>query len=662
MRRIVRASARVFRCGLVAAMTVSILPGAVAAAGGNDLVGEVPTRQTPAVRSGHVDTVAVVGRTVVIGGTFRRIADRGRHEPITRRYLAAFDRRTGRVIRRFHPRLNGPVTSIVRVPGTSQVIVGGRFTRVNGHKASHLVRLTVRGGKRIKRFRPPRLDGGAVRDLAIANGRLYVGGQFKRVNGKHQRGLIALRTRTGRRTHDIRFGVAGTLGGFHGRPKGRTGVLTLDVDRSGRHLLIAGNFARVAGRRRVQLAQIRLGRRAKVMWWATRGYRNRCAPKFDTYMRAVEYAPDGRHFVVATTGTARDKKSLCDTIARFRSRGGKGHERPQWVDRTGGDTLLSVATSRHAIYVGGHQRWMNNPYAKDRKRAGAVPRASLAALDPRTGLPLAWNPGRNPRGYGVTALKLTGRGLWIGSDTRWMGNRKYSRPRIAFLPSARGRDLPSEHQRSLPATVYQLRPGRRKATAADFNGRHVSNARQVRLDGLRHVKHIRAGFVIGGRLLYARDNGTLHVRKFRRSGLGKPRRLNPYTDPEWSHVSTGSGQTYRGRDSGLRHDLRRVTGMFYRRGRLYYTMRGHSRLYWRPFSIDSGISHPRRHTAPSSIRWGRAVGLFRSGDRLYFARRGGRRLLRVRFEHGRVRGRAHRLDANAYGVRWDNRLNLVRGG
>src|SRR5699024_517949 len=111
------------------------------------------------------------------------------------------------------------------------------------------------------------------------------------------------------------------------------------------------------------------------------------------------FAPNGRYFVVVTSGGGINPSSLCDSAARFRS-GGAGFHRPQWVNKTGADTLLSVAASRDAVYVGGHQRWMNNPRGRDVPRTGAVPRPSLAALDPRTGIPLGWNPGRNPRGYG----------------------------------------------------------------------------------------------------------------------------------------------------------------------------------------------------------------------------------------------------------------------
>jgi hypothetical protein len=170
------------------------------------------------------------------------------------------------------------------------------------------------------------------------------------------------------------------------------------------------------------------GWRASVSPWRTDAYAPECAPRFDTYMRAVDFSPNGSYFVVVTTGAWPAPWKLCDSAARFESRGGG---RPTWVNQTGGDALSAVSVTGAAVYVGGHQRWMNNPRGDNAPGPGAVERSGIAALDPFNGGALAWNPGRS-RGVGVQALASASEGLYVGSDTDRLAGEFHAR--IGMFP------------------------------------------------------------------------------------------------------------------------------------------------------------------------------------------------------------------------------------
>jgi hypothetical protein len=153
---------------------------------------------------------------------------------------------------------------------------------------------------------------------------------------------------------------------------------------------------------------------------------------FDTYLRQVKFSPDGRYFVVVATGRASSPTKLCDSAARFETAGG-GRHNPTWVQRTGGDSLYAVAVTGAAVYVGGHQRYLDNPYGSDAKGpgAGAVSRVGIGAVSPTTGKALPWNPTRT-RGVGVRAFVATPRGLLVGSDTDQLGKEYHGR--IGMFP------------------------------------------------------------------------------------------------------------------------------------------------------------------------------------------------------------------------------------
>jgi hypothetical protein len=387
------------------------------------VVSAVPANNTPDVLDGQVNSIVVVGRTVVIGGTFTRVQNPNHGTIYARADIAAFDLVSGAVITTFVPALNGAVEVVTAGTDGASVVAGGHFTTVDGSAWRGIAKLRLADGSRDSTY-PARLSSGVVFTMVVRAGRLFVGGQFTQTAAGARSNLAVFNAATGAldQTFNIpvtRARAAGTVSNVH----------VLDVSPDATKLIISGNFVTVGGLSRNQMAMINLTT-SKVSGWATARFATVCSPAFYTYIRDMDFSPDGSYFAVVDTGAAH-QGSLCDSASRFETAGNTGGQQPTWVDYTGGDTLTAVAVTDAAVYVGGHQRWMNNPKGHNNAGPGAVPRSGLAALSIKTGLPLAWNPGRS-RGAGVFDLLATDTGLWEGCDTELLGGK--IRKRIGFFP------------------------------------------------------------------------------------------------------------------------------------------------------------------------------------------------------------------------------------
>ncbi len=453
---------------VVTAVGLSLLAGAgpAAAAGTTQsgVVGQVPTADTPQILDGTVHDIAQVGNRIVVAGNFTQVQDAPANGGATAQgYVFAFDPATGRIDRAFDPQVNGAVRAIEAGPNNT-VYLGGVFNSVNGQTGTgvrRLVQLSMTSGDRVAAFTTPNINAG-VNDLALVGSRLLVGGVFSTVGGVPFGGLVALNPTTGARTNYLGVDVtvnhnwpdAGDPTADHARAA--VGVDKFDVTPDGTRMIAIGNFRQADGLPRDQVVMIRLGATSASVDpdWRTRRYEPACYYwAFDSYVRDVQFAPDGSYFAIASSGGG-NYGTLCDTLSRFETAATGDDIAPTWSSYTGGDSLFSVEITGAAIYTGGHQRWMNNALGRDFAAAGAVPRPGISAHDPRTGVPLAWNPGRHPRGVGAEALLATPTGLYVGMDTPYIGNRQYLRPGLAHFPLAGGTSAPSEATGTLPANVY----------------------------------------------------------------------------------------------------------------------------------------------------------------------------------------------------------------
>ncbi|GIG60994.1 hypothetical protein Lfu02_53660 [Longispora fulva] len=403
---------------LTAILAAGLLTIAPARAGFDqpDVVSVDPVDWTPHVLDGTVYAFAVLDDTVVVGGEFTAVRDAAGRS-FDRSNLFAFSLADGHVLP-FAPRVDGPVRALA--PGAAgTVFAGGEFRQVNGSARHGLAKVRLDGWLDAG-FRTAIDDSaGLVRALASRGDRLYVAGDFATIGGVSRRALARLDAATGGVDPD--FDLALT------RPAGKVWVQSMTVSADGGVLVFDGTFTAVSGQDRYQLAVARTGgARAEVAAWSTDAVAaSPCNPDYDTYLRGVDVSADGSYFVVVASGHAAGPDLICNSAVRFDTDGGAGRE-PVWVNHTGGNTLLSVAVTDAAVYVGGHQQWLDNPYGNKYAGRGAVSRPGIGAIDARTGEALAWNPTKD-RGVGTEALLAFDGGLLVGSDTEHLGREYHAR-------------------------------------------------------------------------------------------------------------------------------------------------------------------------------------------------------------------------------------------
>lgn len=447
---------RAIALGLTLALTVVGVAGTPAVAvqtSQTTIVSGDPADWTPHVLDGKVNAIVQVGTRMVVGGTFTQVQEAGSNKPILNRSgIFSFDATTGKIDVGFNPSIAGETRALLSSGDGSSVFVGGTFNVVNGVTSRKLTRLNVSDGAIRAGFKSPAFNG-AISDLRLIRGNLIAAGSFTSANSQ---------TRTGLASVDA---GSGTLNAFFNASltDPRAGTMNadkMDVTPDGNRLVVIGNFSKVNGESRPQIAMFDTsGSTAQLAPWRTDFYAlSSCSTAFWSYMRDIDIDPTGKYFVVTTTGAYGGPDSPCDVEARFEVASTNDNTSPTWRAYTGGDTTYAVAITGGVVYVGGHMRWMNNPFAGDAAGPGAVSRPGIAALDPRNGLPFSWNPGR-ARGVGVFDMLATDTGLWIGSDTDLVAGETHRK--LAFFPLVGGTAFPKEDVGSLPNDTYlvgRMRP------------------------------------------------------------------------------------------------------------------------------------------------------------------------------------------------------------
>ena len=567
------------------------------------LVSENASFFTPGAVDGRVEAIAIDGDTVFVGGTFTQIQMALDGEVIDQPYLFAYSKSTGAIIRDFDPKLNKPVRALQTIGDGAGIFAGGEFTTVNGEtNRKGLVKLD-HSGDRVQGFsaRPNR----RVYTMDRSGNTLYIGGNFDRIGASPVEYLAAIDVTTGALLPNINLDFDGVVSSSI--TKGFGSVDDIEITSDNQLMVVVGNFTSINGISRTRLALLELGDTAVISTWNTDIYDIDCpAGRLPQYIKGLDIAPDDSYFITGSTGWYRlgSGEAACDAINRFDLDDLTNTDaQPQWSSFTGGDAVYDVAASEHAIYVGGHFRWLNNAHGNDFAGPGAIPRRGFGVLDPLNGLPLLnWRADRNPRGVGVFALEVEPEGLYIGDDTDFLNG--FEHLKLKFLPIT-SNTIVRPGKPSLPTTIFSSSDS--ALNAITFDGTTFDAPLTASSSGWDDS---RGAMFLGEQLFHADDNGDMWVSAMRDDNTFAPRSrvdLFALTSNEW--------------------DLSALSGMFfdYAQGRVYYTLENDPDLFWRAFTPDGPLFGAMQHVADEQgdILWGDVRGMDVVSDQLYFGHTNG---------------------------------------
>ncbi|MEE9335172.1 MAG: hypothetical protein V3U65_13875 [Granulosicoccaceae bacterium] len=568
----------------------------------DSLVSEYASFNTPGVVDGRVEAIAIDGDTVYVGGTFTQI-----HNPldegnvINQPYLFAYSKSTGDIIQSFDPQLNNSVLALETTGDPAGgIFAGGVFGNLNGaFSRGRFAKIDI-NGDHVNGF-GARVDA-AVTSMVRLNDTLYIGGNFGTISSTPIERLAALDTTTGAVSPNLNLDFGGLITTSRiDASEAVQGVDDMDITTDGQVLIIVGNFESINGISRTRLALIELAGQASVSDWNTDVFDVQCpASIFPQYIRGIDISPDDTYLVTGTTGYRITGNPACDSIVRFEIDDLTNTDvQPTWVNYTGGDSVYEVVATEHAIYTGGHFRWLNNYGSSSTARPGSVARDGMAALDPLNGLTLLdWQSDRNPRGRGTFALIAEDEGLYIGDDTDFLNGTEHRK--LKFLPIS-SNVISRPEAPSLPTSI--ITPNGNNLDGINFDGSTFGT--QATLNN-SDWSDTRGGVFVGGRLFHADSLGRMWSSVFADGAFQARTLVNllGLDDSRWNIDQMG--------------------GMFfnYEQGRLYYTIRNDSRLFWRAFTPASPYFGERAYIADDQgdISWGDVSGMDVVDGYLYFSR------------------------------------------
>jgi DNA-binding beta-propeller fold protein YncE len=315
--------------------------------------------------NGNVYAVARFADRVYIAGDFTALTD-GAGRVVPRLRIAALNAITGAPLEGFAPHADDIVWSLAVSPDGSRVYVGGQFHRINGEDHPRLAALDAFTGNAIPTWAGA-ANGGIVHDLVASSGVVYAGGGFNKIGGAPRRDVAALDAMTGT-----------AIPGWEADTNGSVRAVALSPD--GSRLYVGGTYTRIDGARHQNLSVVDAATGTMLPW--------RPAPRYPV----LDIAASVDAVYIAGAGTG-------GTLASLRVSDG----RALWSLATDGD-VQALALLGGRLYVGGH---FTTAAGSTRRKIFAV-ESSTGALDP-------WRPMLNSK-VGVRGIDAVATGVHLVGD------------------------------------------------------------------------------------------------------------------------------------------------------------------------------------------------------------------------------------------------------
>ena len=236
--------------------------------------------------------------------------------------LGRFTAAGGLQIPALHAEQRGAVSALAALPDQS-TLVGGRFTRAGNVLRSNLLKLTPSGT--LDAGFSPLVEAGEVNALAASATHIYLGGQFRSIDGQPPRYLG-------------RMSLAGAVDTTW-LPQPNSSVLSLALDSGSTSIYVGGSFISIGGQSRQRLAEIGLNNATATSW----------VPQADSTVWSLIVDGDG---IIAGGDFLSIGGAVRNRIARV-SRSGAGALDPAFIADSNGSVRALLVGPGDSLYVGG---------------------------------------------------------------------------------------------------------------------------------------------------------------------------------------------------------------------------------------------------------------------------------------------------------------------